>query len=32
MSVDDVNPLTEAVDIYGTFIDRFYEERSAEAA
>jgi transcription elongation factor Elf1 len=30
MVVDEVNPLTEAVDIYGVFIDRFYESRSAE--
>jgi hypothetical protein len=30
MVVDEVNPLTEAVDIYGAFIDRFYESRSAE--
>ena len=27
MSIDDVNELTEPVDIYGSFIDRFYEER-----
>jgi transcription elongation factor Elf1 len=31
MTVDDVNPLTEPVDIYGSFIDRFYETRKAEA-
>ncbi len=32
MVVDEVNPLTEAVDIYGAFIDRFYESRGAETA
>ena len=31
MTIDEVNPLTEQVDIYGSFIDRFYEERKAEA-
>jgi transcription elongation factor Elf1 len=31
MIVDEVNPLTEPVDIYGAFIDRFYESRKAEA-
>ncbi len=31
MAIDEVNPLTEQVDIYGSFIDRFYEERKAEA-
>lgn len=30
MTVDEVNPLTEPVDIYGSFIDRFYENRKAE--
>jgi transcription elongation factor Elf1 len=30
MTVDEVNPLTEPVDIYGSFIDRFYEGRKAE--
>ncbi len=25
--IDEVTPLTEAVDVYGTFIDRYYEER-----
>ncbi|MGY5853816.1 MAG: hypothetical protein RTU92_09640 [Candidatus Thorarchaeota archaeon] len=29
MLIDDVNSLTEPVDIYGSFIDRFYEERQA---
>jgi transcription elongation factor Elf1 len=28
MTIDEVNPLTEPVDIYGTFIDKFYEERT----
>ncbi len=28
MTIDEVNPLTEAVDIYGSFIDKFYEKRS----
>ncbi len=27
MNIDEVNELTEPVDIYGSFIDRFYEER-----
>lgn len=31
MTIDDVNSLTEPVDIYGSFIDRFYDERKAEA-
>jgi len=30
MTIDEVNPLTEPVDIYGNFIDKFYEERTAE--
>jgi transcription elongation factor Elf1 len=30
MSIDEVNPLTEPVDIYGSFIDKFYESRKAE--
>ncbi|MBD3157915.1 MAG: hypothetical protein GF309_03925 [Candidatus Lokiarchaeota archaeon] len=25
MKIDEVNPLTEAVDIYGEFIDQYYE-------
>ena len=29
MTIDEVNPLTEPVDIYGAFIDKFYEERTA---
>lgn len=32
MNVDEVNPLTEPVDIYGEFIDKFYESRKAEIA
>ncbi|MFW9955403.1 MAG: hypothetical protein ACFFD3_12690 [Candidatus Thorarchaeota archaeon] len=31
MNVDEVNSLTEPVDIYGSFIDRFYETRKSEA-
>jgi transcription elongation factor Elf1 len=31
MTIDEVNPLTEPVDIYGSFIDKFYERRSPEA-
>ena len=31
MVIDEVNPLTEAVDVYGIFIDRFYEERRVTA-
>ncbi len=31
MVIDEVNPLTEAVDVYGTFIDKFYEEGRASA-
>ncbi|MHA1613926.1 MAG: hypothetical protein ACTSYJ_03725 [Candidatus Thorarchaeota archaeon] len=31
MTIDEVNPLTESVDIYGSFIDKFYEQRSVEA-
>lgn len=31
MTIDDVNELTEPVDIYGSFIDEFYEQRKAEA-
>ncbi|MHA1958754.1 MAG: hypothetical protein ACW99U_00830 [Candidatus Thorarchaeota archaeon] len=31
MSIDEINPLTEQVDVYGSFIDRFYERRKAEA-
>jgi transcription elongation factor Elf1 len=27
MTIDEVNALTEPVDIYGSFIDRFYEGR-----
>ncbi len=30
MIIDEVNPLTEAVDVYGTFIDEYYKERSEE--
>ncbi|MHA2350166.1 MAG: transcription elongation factor [Candidatus Thorarchaeota archaeon] len=30
MAIEEVNTLTEAVDIYGSFIDRFYEGRKAE--
>ncbi len=30
MTIDKINPLTEPVDVYGTFIDRFYEERKSE--
>ena len=30
--ITEVNPLTEAVDIYGSFIDKFYEKRKAEVA
>jgi len=30
MTIDEVNPLTEPVDIYGTFIDKFYEERTTD--
>ncbi|MHA2230477.1 MAG: hypothetical protein ACXABL_14845 [Candidatus Thorarchaeota archaeon] len=29
-AIEEVNTLTEAVDIYGSFIDRFYEGRKAE--
>ncbi|NWF97056.1 MAG: hypothetical protein HXY34_13015 [Candidatus Thorarchaeota archaeon] len=29
MVIDEVNPLTEPVDVYGTFVDRFYEGRKA---
>ena len=29
--VDKLTPLTEPVDIYGDFIDRFYESREVEA-
>ncbi|MCK5152420.1 MAG: hypothetical protein KAQ65_11280 [Candidatus Thorarchaeota archaeon] len=28
MGIDEVNTLTEAVDIYGSFIDKFYEART----
>lgn len=31
MTIDEVNSLTESVDIYGSFIDKFYERRSVEA-
>lgn len=31
MTIDEVNELTEPVDIYGSFIDKFYEQRSVEA-
>ena len=31
MTIDEVNSLTEPVDIYGSFIDKFYESRSVEA-
>ncbi|TFG10788.1 hypothetical protein EU538_00820 [Candidatus Thorarchaeota archaeon] len=31
MTIEDVNELTEPVDIYGSFIDQFYEQRKAEA-
>ena len=30
MSIDEVNSLTEPVDVYGTFVDRYYEARKAE--
>jgi transcription elongation factor Elf1 len=32
MTIDEVNELTEPVDIYGSFIDRFYETRQAGTA
>ncbi|MCK4961603.1 MAG: hypothetical protein KAS19_03910 [Anaerolineales bacterium] len=32
MAIDEVNSLTEPVDVYGSFIDKFYEKRKAEAA
>lgn len=28
--IDEINSLTEQVDVYGQFIDHFYEEREAE--
>jgi transcription elongation factor Elf1 len=31
MNIDDVNELTEPVDIYGSFIDLFYERRESNA-
>ena len=31
MSIDEVNPLTEQVDVYGSFIDKFYESRKVDA-
>ncbi len=31
MSLDSVNPLTEPVDVYGDFIDKFYQSREVEA-
>ncbi|TXT56740.1 MAG: hypothetical protein BAJATHORv1_20333 [Candidatus Thorarchaeota archaeon] len=31
-NIDEVNTLTEAVDVYGSFIDIFYERRKAEIA
>ncbi len=30
MSIDEVNPLTEQVDVYGSFIDKFYESRKVD--
>ena len=30
MSIDEINALTEPVDIYGSFIDKFYESRQTE--
>jgi transcription elongation factor Elf1 len=29
-TIDKLTPLTEPVDIYGDFIDRFYESREVE--
>lgn len=29
-TIDSVGPLTEAVDVYGDFIDQFYESKQAE--
>jgi len=29
MNITEVNDLTEPVDIYGSFIDKFYEEQKA---
>lgn len=31
MTVESINSLTEPVDVYGDFIDRFYQSRSVEA-
>ncbi len=30
MNIEDLNPLTESVDIYGAFIDKFYAAREEE--
>ena len=30
-TIDEVNPLTEQVDVYGSFIDKFYESRKIDA-
>jgi transcription elongation factor Elf1 len=30
MTIDEVNSLTEPVDVYGSFIDRFYEGSKTE--
>ncbi len=31
MEITPINSLTEPVDVYGTFVDKFYEERKIEA-
>ncbi len=31
MTIESINSLTEPVDVYGDFIDRFYQSRSVEA-
>jgi transcription elongation factor Elf1 len=31
MTIESINALTEPVDVYGDFIDRFYQSRSLEA-
>ncbi len=31
MVIESINPLTEAVDVYGDFIDQYYAARKAEA-
>jgi transcription elongation factor Elf1 len=30
MTIDEVNSLTEPVDVYGTFVDLYYETRKTE--